>query len=244
MSKTSFAHADLTLTGSSLSKRTVKDQLADKIAGMINAGLLCPGDEVPSERSLVSSLGVSRETVRGAIQILATRGMIEVSQGARSRVIGPDPNADVIGRDRFDAVGSYRFEDVAAARELIEVAVVRDAAALISKESLGRLEGLINEQQDMFDDPVRFQISDHVFHETIYRSSSNVMLSDIVCDLYGCGLEFRRPALRREGAISRSYQDHIKIFEALRAHDPDAAEAAIRTHLSTVFKSSRSVMAD
>ncbi|WP_417815930.1 MULTISPECIES: FadR/GntR family transcriptional regulator [Thalassospira] len=242
MVKSSFTHADLQLTGKGLSKRTVKDQLADKLANMIAVGLLFPGDEMPSERSLVSSLGVSRETVRGAIQILAARGMVEVSQGARSRVIGPDLAADKRPQASIGGVGEYRFEEVTAARELIEISVVREAAKLISDSALARLESLLKDQETMHEDPVRFQISDHVFHETIYRSAANNMLIDIVCDLYGYGLEFRRPALRREGAIARSYQDHVKIFEALRAHDPDAAEAAIRTHLSTVFKSSRSIM--
>ena len=74
-----------------IAKRTVKDQISDKLAYMIHSGLLRPGDELPSERELASTLGVSRETVRSAIAVLQARQMIEVSQGSRTRVLGRGP---------------------------------------------------------------------------------------------------------------------------------------------------------
>ena len=55
---------------SPIAKRTVKDQISDKLAYMIHSGLLRPGDELPSERELAATLGVSRETVRAAIGVL------------------------------------------------------------------------------------------------------------------------------------------------------------------------------
>jgi DNA-binding FadR family transcriptional regulator len=75
------------LLQSALSKRTIRDQITDRLAGMIVSGLLRAGDALPGERELATQLDVSRETVRGAIQALAARGLIEVAQGARSRVL-------------------------------------------------------------------------------------------------------------------------------------------------------------
>ena len=67
-------------------KQTAKDMIRDKIISMIASGILQLGDELPSERELSTMLAVSRETVRGAIQLLAGEGVVQVSQGARTRV--------------------------------------------------------------------------------------------------------------------------------------------------------------
>ena len=71
----------------SIVKRTVKEQISDKLASHIASGILQVGDELPSERELAAAFSVSRESVRSAIQDLASRGLVEVSQGARTRVL-------------------------------------------------------------------------------------------------------------------------------------------------------------
>src|SRR3954469_23341083 len=122
-----------------LSKRTVRAQITDRLGGMIASGLLRPGDELPSERDPAGALEVSRETVRGAIQALATRGMVEVAQGARSRVLGPEgwaapPPASLLAR--------YTAEEVHAPRVLLEVDAARHAAQRIDDAALQHLHFL------------------------------------------------------------------------------------------------------
>src|SRR3712207_3994179 len=99
---------------------------------MIASGLLRPGDDLPSERDLAAALEVSRETVRGAVQILAARGMVEVAQGARPRVRRPEgwlvpPPASSMARYTAEEVHTVRLLLEAAARE---AARRIDAAAL------------------------------------------------------------------------------------------------------------------
>ena len=106
---------NLALLAPALSKRTVREQITDRLAGMVRGGLLRPGDALPGERELAAQLAVSRETVRGAIQALAALGLIEVAQGARSRVA---PAA----RWAPTAPGKPRFtpEEVQGVRLLLE----------------------------------------------------------------------------------------------------------------------------
>src|SRR5690349_22629436 len=98
---------------SPIAKRTVKDQISDKLAYMIHSGLLRAGDELPSERELASTLGVSRETVRAAIGVLAARHMIEVSQGSRTRVLGPGPMSLYESVSTLSNLRDRSFEEVA-----------------------------------------------------------------------------------------------------------------------------------
>ena len=227
---------------SAIAKRTVKDQISDKLAYMIHSGLLRPGDELPSERELAGTLEVSRETVRAAIGVLQSRKMIEVSQGARTRVLGRGP---VPLHESVGVLGSLKhrsLEEVTEARAAVEVQVVRLAARRIHPSQLARLQTLVDEQRGMLADPVRFQISDQEFHTTLYRACGNELLAEVVSDFYGYALEFRRLALQRKGAIGHSVQEHAAIVAALRTGDPEAAVAAMQAHLDQVHRTTRAVM--
>lgn len=224
-----------------IAKRTVKDQINDKLAYMIHSGLLRPGDELPSERELAATLGVSRETVRAAIGVLQARKMVEVSQGARTKVIGRGamPLHESVG-----ILGDLKhrsLDEVAEARAAVEVQVIWLASQRITPPQLARLQALVDEQRSMAD-PVRFQISDQEFHHTLYQSCGNGLLADVVFDFYGYALEYRRLALVRRNAIAQSVAEHQAIVDALRKGAPDGAVAAMRNHLDQVHRTTQAVM--
>ena len=219
-----------------IGKRTVKEQISDKLAYMIHSGLLRIGDELPSERELASTLGVSRETVRAAVSVLQARQMVEVSQGSRTRVLGTGPFSLHESVSTLRNLQNRSFEEVAEARAAVEVQVIWLAAQRITANELARLESLVREQESMLMDPVRFQISDREFHVTLYRSCGNSLLVDVVSDFYDYALEFRRRALQRPGAIAHSVDEHRGIVAALQKRQPDAAVAAAQKHLEQVRK--------
>lgn len=63
-------------------------QIADELRLLIRSGEWPPGAVVPSELTLVEQRGVSRGTVRSALQLLADEGLIEVVPGQGRRVVG------------------------------------------------------------------------------------------------------------------------------------------------------------
>ena len=91
-------------------RRTVRELISDKLASLVASGILEVGDELPSERELASKLAVSRETVRGAIQTLSAKGIVEVSQGSRTRVVSHKIDAFKIGVTSPSAINSYDLE--------------------------------------------------------------------------------------------------------------------------------------
>jgi DNA-binding FadR family transcriptional regulator len=223
-------------------KRTVKQQISDKLAYMIYSGLLRADDELPSERELAKTLEVSRETVRAAVAELKSRGMIEVNQGARTRIVGPSNQPLHESVSSLGYLKDRSLEEVTEARAAVEVQVIRLTAKRITPAILARLRSLLDEQRDMLDSPVRFQISDQAFHEILYRACGNELLANVVFDFYGYALEFRRLALLRPGAIASSVAEHERILQALEKHDPDAAVNAMRNHLDQVHRTTQAVM--
>lgn len=221
-------------------RQTLKHQLADKLAYMMSAGLIRGGDYLPSERELAKTLDVSRETVRGAIQLLASKGMVEVAHGARTKVITSNlgnwkESSDIDIKD-FD------ITTVTETRQVVEVAILRSAAINITKKELDRMASLIEAQEKMFSDPVGFHISDREFHSLIYAAGRNDLLAKIASDVYAYALDARHTAMEQEGAIERSVREHLAIHRALEQHDADAAERSVVGHLDSIYKSTIQVL--
>lgn len=224
-------------------KQTAKEMISEKIISLIASGILKVGDEIPSERELAAMLSVSRETVRGAIQRLAGQGIVQVSQGARTRIVRSDVDLESqrIGVTSATAINGYSLDAVHGARLLVEKMVVADAAGRISDHEISRLEESLETQRVACNDPVRFLICDREFHLTIYYAAANRLLTDFVVDLYTYMLDARRSAMSREGAIKRSIKDHAEIVRAVKARDPEAVAAAFEKHIQRIHDTTRLV---
>lgn len=223
-------------------RSTTAQVVSDKLAFMIASGLLTVGDALPSERDLGRMLGISRVTVRNALQILATRGLVEISHGARTRVISQQVEGAAPEILLTLNLATHDLRSVYEARRAIEREILRDVARSLTKETLDRLSDLVAAQGEMYDDVAAFQISDREFHETIYRAGSNPVLSEIALGLYAYGLGFRRKALSVEGAIARSHADHRRIVEALGTRDEQDALLRADEHLANIYDTTSDAM--
>lgn len=225
-----------------VARRSVKDIVGEKLALLVASGVLQVGDPLPAERELAAAFGVSRETVRGAVQLLAVHGVVDVAHGTRTRVASAEVGNLRVGISRPREINSFDIEDVHAARMLIEREVVGDAADCIDEETIGRLEASLAEQADAIDDPVRFLICDREFHSAIYHASRNPLLADFVMDLYTYVMEHRRRAMAQPGAIAQSYKEHVAIVDGLRRHDRRAVVGAFSRHLKRIYATTRSIL--
>lgn len=218
-----------------MNKQSVRTQLSNKLIQMIQSGLLQVGDDLPSERELAAMFEVSRETARGAIQRLSAKGLVEIRHGVKTKITSAEErhaNKSAL----FESWSEHSLDHVQEARAQIEMTVIRNAAKYISQKDLNRLQRLLISQRTLFNDPVRFQVSDRLFHTIIYQSGKNSILAQLAIELYSYGLDVRRQALMRSGAIEQSYQDHCRVFEALQQHDAMTAEAAMMSHIHQVNK--------
>ncbi|KIT15642.1 FadR/GntR family transcriptional regulator [Jannaschia aquimarina] len=222
-------------------RRSMKDIIAERLATMIGSGALSVGDPLPSERELSSAMGVSRETIRGALLILSTRGILSVAQGARTTVASAEVG-ELGLRKVLPGMAEYDLDDVHEGRLLVEGHLARLAAHAPEARTLARLADLIEEQRRAKDDPVRYLILDREFHAVIYRSAGNQVLSDLAVTLYAYLLNHRRRAVSRPGAIGRSIADHEAILAALEARDGAAAAEAFGVHERRIYETTRRLM--
>jgi DNA-binding FadR family transcriptional regulator len=242
LTKQASALAEVSSLREGVVKHGIREIVCHKLQTLIASGVLQVGDELPGERELAQAFDVSRETVRGAIQSLAGRGIVEVSHGSRTRIARNDVGPITIGIGMAKAIDSYDIESVHAARLVVERHVVAEAAARIDDGTLARLDEYVAVQKAAEDDPVRFLISDREFHVAIYRAAQNPLLCDVTIDLYGYMLEHRRRAVSEPGAIEKSIRDHTAIVVALRAHNSAAVVAAFDHHINRIYRTTRVIL--
>ena len=225
--------------------RTVRERISDKLASLVASGILQVGDELPSERELASAFAVSRETVRGAIQTLAAKGVVAVSQGSRTRVVSRKIDSLKIGVASPSAINAYDLESVHNARLLVERAVVAEAALRIDEATLARLEQSLAIQKQTMRDPVHFLICDREFHLAIYRSCRQSAARGFrhrSLHVHARPSPDRCLAARRDREeLSRSRRD---LRSACSARDPQAATDAFGRHIDRIYATTVEILAD
>ncbi|MFP7672258.1 FadR/GntR family transcriptional regulator [Marivita sp. S0852] len=235
----------LSADGTALEKvahHSVKDTVAERFATLIASGVLSVGDTLPSERELASAMGVSRETIRGALLILSTKGIVSVVQGARTRVISTDVGTLGLSALSDGRVTDYTLEDVHDARMTIEARLAPLVAARIDDATIDRLSDLIKTQEETVGDPVRYLIADREFHTLIYRACGNAVFSDLAAMLYSYLLDHRRRVVAQPGAIETSITDHRQIMTALIARDGAALADAFGVHERRIYDTTRALL--
>ena len=221
---------------------SIKDDVAERFVTLISSGVLSVGDVLPGERDLASAMGVSRETIRGALLILSTKGIVSVVQGARTKVVSADVGHLGISVMSNGSVTDYALNDVHEVRLMVEAQVAVLAAKRIDVATVNQLKKLIKVQETTTEYPVNFLIADRAFHTTVYQSCGNAVLSDFATTLYSYQLNHRRSAVSKPGVIKQSIEDHRLILRALETKDADALIKAFGVHERRIYSSTLAML--
>ncbi len=220
-----------------IQRRRLYQEIADRLERQILAGELRVGDPLPSERALMERFGVGRPAVREALLALERAGLIAVSGGERARVIRPTPAGMVAGLDAAvrhwlaEPMGVRHLQD---ARKLLETGLARQAAEMAEPADIARLEQALSRNGADRADLLAFEHSDVAFHDVIAEIARNPIFTAVFQAMTGWLTEQRTTTLRLPGAAESAYASHRRIYEAIAAHDPEAAAAAMRRHLEAV----------
>ena len=218
-------------------RESVAEMVARRILDMVSARALRPGDQLPPERDLAWSLGVSRPSVREAIRGLAILGVVKSRQGGGAYITNLDAEALLGPLQFFLSLEDVNIRELYDARSLIESDVARRAAVNMSEGQLDALEAILAAQCGTLADAQAFRVSDFAFHEAIWEGCGNAFLRRIGESLNVLGLEFRKRASETKGVLEQSLADHQRLVAALRARNADAAARAAESHMQNVYQS-------
>jgi DNA-binding GntR family transcriptional regulator len=191
--------------------------VVNRIRDKIYTYELSPGDWIDEQR-LAEELGISRTPVREGLKLLAAEGLVTVKPRRGSYVTKlTDDDIDQI------FVLMARLEGWCA----MEAATHLDDAALIELERLH--EAL--EVHAAAHDAGRYHETNVEFHAAIQQLSGNRWLANVVAELRIVMRLARVQTLRFPGRFATSIAEHRDLMAALRARNPDRAEASMRRHL-------------
>lgn len=213
-----------------LAPRRLYRQIADQLRGLIRAGEFPVGSRLPAERDLAVQLGVSRPSVREALIALEVEGLVAVRMGSGVVVIASDTAPSATPVDA--AFGPF---EVIRARQVIECELA--AMAALSADA-GTVDGLQQALAQMRADVARGAApvqGDRQFHLRIAEAADNGPLLRTVAALYD---ERNTPLFEQLGqhyetlpTWRAALDEHQAVLDAIAAHDPTAARAAMQAHL-------------
>lgn len=215
-------------------RKKLYEDVVEQIEAAIVRGDLKPGDFLPAERDLCESFGVSRTAVREALFALHQSGLIDLENGRRARVVEPSAEKmidDLSGPARFILSRPDRLRQLQEARMMFEGFLARVAARDATDEQISAIKSALDANEASIGDDEAFVETNITFHLAIAKVSGNVFLDSLHSAVQKWLEEHRRVAIKRAGAAERAFKRHLEIFAAIQAHDPDAAEEAMRAHL-------------
>jgi GntR family transcriptional repressor for pyruvate dehydrogenase complex len=217
--------------------RSLAHDVVDALSGRIRDGSLAPGEKLPTEAAIMEEFGVSRTVVREAISRLQAAGLVATRHGVGTFVVGMGDAATF--RISPDQLGT--LQDVIAALEL-RIAVETECAALAAvrrtPENLQTLRNALRAFIAAIEEGRDAVGPDFQFHLEIARASQNSHFVDLMATLGGTMIPRARlePAVpltpEREAYLRRVNTEHESIVDAIARQDPEAARAAMRTHLA------------
>lgn len=230
--------------GPLVQRRSISEQVATRILGMIKSGNLRPGDKLPTEANMSLAFGISRPPLREALKALTIMGVLESRQGGRYTITDLSPSRLVAPFNVMLSVADYDVAEHFECRSVVDTEIIRFCTARATPEMRQRILRLAVDGRAFHDDPVAFRLLDVEFHQALNDGAGNSMLSKLAQGLYDLGLDVRRVASAAPGVIETSVRQHVEIAEAVMARDAVGAVAAMRRHLEHVRDSTIQSMAE
>src|SRR5207249_4337771 len=212
-------------------KTRVAEEIADRIRVLILDGTLPTGQPLPGERLLAERFGVSRGSIRDALRMLETIGLLETRHGRGTFPRELDVNRLVAP---LASVLTYRHDlrdELLDVRRMFEPAVARAAALRVTGDDLADLQRIVETQRRKLKAGRSAIVEDTAFHAVLARATRNRAVVRIMETLNNLLIESRTLTLKQKGRPERSIRGHEAVVEALRRRDPDAAARAMHTHL-------------
>lgn len=218
-------------------KRRAYEEIVEQIEQAILTGALRPNDRLPSERDMLARFGVSRPTIREALRVLQSRGLISIRHG--------DPGGPTITADPGYGVTSvltalHRAEQIGLA-DVIELRMVIEsmAAAQAVKATPDRIAAIRAAFEGIAasTDWEEMKQQDVLFHRRVAEATGNPLTALIVEALHQFNSVAQGLAEMSFVAARRRATDvHGEILRAIEAGDGAAASAAVRRHLYRTYR--------
>ena len=216
-----------------MSSHRLYKQIARQILTLIDSGEYPAGTRLPGERELAEQFGVSRVVIREAELSLETLGHVEIKIG--SGVYVRTPSVGTLSR--MQTITAF---DLTQTRLTFEAENAAFAARVISDAQIAELERVLEQMKGETPVVADGDDSDHNFHLLIAAATGNQANVHILEELWRIRTEVETVrsvySVVCETSTEHRFEEHQKIFEAIRDRNPERAREAMTEHFSRLFE--------
>ncbi len=209
----------------------LSDRIADSILSMIVAEKrFLPGSKLPNENVLSQELKASRTTLREAIRILATGGILEIRRG-RGTFVREDFKQEQPEELSVLSSAKVKARDLYEMRLIFEPEAAYYAALRATEEEIQRILALGKEiEQRIYQRKDRTEV-EQAFHKSIARATHNEFMNQLMPVIYEGVNKGVKLSLVHEEAVQATLIDHKILMNFLKARNGEGARNAMRIHI-------------
>jgi GntR family transcriptional repressor for pyruvate dehydrogenase complex len=221
-----------------IKKKKLADEVIDEIKRMIQSGELKEEDRLPNQTEFATQLGVSRTSLREAINTLCVLGVLEQHQGFGTIV-----------KSRFSALYADHLSapfitdekatlELLEARQFIEIGAARLASRNATSKQIQEMGALIdamakaNEKGDI----QKLSEQDIDFHFQIAQATGNRVMIHLLANIRNLMENFMHEAFLVLHDQKRDLKAHKDIYRAVKRKDPQMASKLMKKHIQDVQK--------
>ena len=210
--------------------KLLAEQVEDQIYHYILDEALEPGAKLPNEFALGEKFRVGRSTIREAVKLLSSKGIVEVRQGSGTYVVTTVKGlSDPLNLRSVQDKNALAF-DLVNVRLLLEPGIAEMAAQNATPEDIERLRRLCERVETKIHEGDRYIEDDIAFHTCIAESSKNMVVEQLIPIIDTAVMMFVNVTHKK--LIDETIMTHRMITEAIANHDPIGAKAAMVMHLN------------
>lgn len=215
---------------SNLKSKLLAEQIQEQIYRYILETPVEVGRKLPNEFELGQRFGVGRSTIREAVKLLVSRGVLEVKQGSGTYVVSTTPaDMDPLGlREIQDKMGLAL--DLADVRMILEPGIAEMAAFNATEEDIMKLEKLCQQVEHKINSGISYVEEDIAFHTCVAECSKNKVVEQLIPVIDTAVLMFVN--VTHGKLIQETIMTHRAVVDAVARHDPIGARAAMMMHMT------------
>jgi GntR family transcriptional repressor for pyruvate dehydrogenase complex len=215
------------------------EQIVKQVEDSILKGQLKPGDQLPAERDLAQSFGVSRTAVREAVKTLREKGLVEAYSGRGTFVTTGTSQAIRHSLDLMIRINQQEGSaNLAELRLVLEPEIAGLAALRIEDQLLSTMRDAVAVMDRNLRDPEAYVEADLDFHLALAEAAGNPLILSLLDSIVGLLREQRSRIFNVEGGPERGQFHHKRILAAIEERDVEAVREAMRAHLQQVLADS------
>jgi GntR family transcriptional repressor for pyruvate dehydrogenase complex len=215
-------------------KEKIFEDIVRQIHRLIKTGRLRAGDKLPPERDLAQAFKVSRASVREAIRVLESAGLVKTHVGNGTYVETGSVENLVKPLATVMAGGRESLMEIFAVRKMFEPHLAYLAAEKATADEVSELKRILGRQREKMGSRALVTEMDYSFHLSLAKMAKSQVFLKLYTTLAELLNQTREEFLQEGDRPKKSIEGHEEILLAIEKRDPTLAKKAMSSHLRNI----------